>query len=80
MVLQWLTLSHYLSIGISRLFRPGKGVLLPARYEPLSSVRLNGRLEAAGVSHRTTAIGAEAAVSIASGERSAYTALPAKSL
>lgn len=71
------------SLPVHRHFpvvRPGKGVLLPARYEPLSSVRLNGRLEAAGVSHRTTAIGAEAAVSIASGEQSAFTALPAKSL
>lgn len=71
------------SLTVRRHFpvvRPGRGVLLPAQYEPLCSVRLNGRFEAAEASHRTTAIGAETAVSIASGERSAFTALPAKSL
>lgn len=64
----------------SSIVRPGRGVLLPAQYEPLCSVQLNDRFEAAGASHRTTAIGAEAAVSIASGEQSAFTALLAKSL
>jgi hypothetical protein len=64
----------------SSIVRPERGVLLPAQYEPLCSVQLNGRFQAAEVSHLTTAIGAEAAVSIASGEQSAFTPLPAKSL
>jgi len=64
----------------SSIVRPGRGVLLPAQYEPLCSVQLNGRFEAAEATHRTTAIGASAAVSIASGEQSAFTALLAKSL